>query len=643
MRLLCEYSDGTTVSLPTAIQRDPYKVRGLVSEAFFHCLAALPDTSAFLRAEHSIRDTLISFDGSDDRYIKPYITSRFLDSRTKTTPRASIIQASFLIGGPLALIGTFHATSNASRNTRNRETLDYLLETGPESHNDLFERARTFPRHASIGPWFQQIINKLDIDTKFLAYFLSALGPHMANVPNVLFTRTRQPSYTFDENGEIVTCQQEIASVLSDESRFNSAIQTLRSLKFLKSSVGIHIDQQLAALISTDPAPWHITAAKVICYIFPKHQSIEPVNYVQDCNSLLPYLQHTFLYPFQGISHLHTNFLFQAIESFLSSLHYSNLDWNLKAILYAENLLSLFKGREQKDFEILTARVAVAKARTMRYSEPVTGSGKDLNITFLCDNYRSRAYSAELAILKAEVQIDLNNYDQALVEISDFEALKSESTLGSFMSDRVKLLRGTVLRFSGHFTGAYAALSSLPHTDTSILQLGAVLCETGECDKAIRHLQLAADPDSSRLACANVHLYKYMQAIKNGRQDTESFRIATSTYLSSPLERSRAKFDITFSILIGRAILCHTQGNIQPARKAWSDALDTLQSCGPSPGYLDVLLSASLSDLSFREHGTETSRLHKDEAKALLLRHPPNYRFVGLGSLWLDILNGKLG
>ncbi|KAI0399061.1 hypothetical protein F4802DRAFT_591150 [Xylaria palmicola] len=652
MRLLCEYSDGTTVSLPTALQKNPYEVRGLVTEAFFQCLAALPDTSAFLRTEHAIRDAISTFEGTEDRYIKPYVTSRFLDARTRTT-RASIIQSSFSQGGPIALIGTFYATFNASRNVRSREALEYLLEASEESRDELFRRASAFPLHSSTTFWFQKIVDRLESDARSLAYFLASLGP-TNSVPNIIFTRMRQPSLTWGIDGEIVMHYPDIAPFLSDESRFASALEALQWIGLVRSNTvgganGIHVDQGLAPLICDTLVQWRTTAAKVICYVFPKHPSIEPERYTQQCKVLLPFLQHSLSSPFDGISHLQTAFLFQAIEACLSSLDFGEHNWKLQAISKSEHLLSYFAGREQEEYQVLQARVAIAKAYIRQQgAEQIAEAGQGLNIIFLCDNPRSHAFSAELVLLRAQAQIDLNNLEQALQEASSFNApfRGSLSTLGTIMDNRIKAIRGTILRYSGRFLSAFTTLSSLPPTDNVILHLSAVLCERGECDTAIKwldgRLQLAAEPkpETLQLAWAHAHLFKCMQNLKGGQKYDLSLQLATTTYLLLSRQSVQHTLDF-FSILVGQAIIFHIQRQTKQARKAWSGALSTLQSHGLPTGYLDVLLLFSLSDLACIEQGSQASRLRKHQAEELLAQYPASYRFLGLGSLWPAILHGQ--
>ncbi|KAI2643755.1 hypothetical protein GGS21DRAFT_486281 [Xylaria nigripes] len=580
MKLLCQYDDGTTVNLRTAIQKDPYRVRGLVSEAYFQCLVALPDTDAFLRAEHSVRDALLNFDGSEDRFsdIKAYVTSRVLDSRTKLTPRVNIIQTSFNKGGPLGLVGAFHATFNVSRNPRSRETLVYLLGTNSESQNELFERARTFPRHPSTGPWFQQIIDRLEPDAQSIACLLVSLGSPPHDIPPALFARIRQPSCTWGIDGEIVRHVADLEHLLGDEDRFSSALHTLQFIGLVKSTVGLRVDQQLAGLIDNNLRQWHKTSPTV-------------------------------------------TFLSQAIEACLSSLEIGELGWKMQAISHAEHLLSLFAGREPGEFEILRARVAVHKAR-LKVTQSCVVTEQDLNINYPCDNHRSHAFSAELAIVKAHVQIDLHNLTQALQEICSFDAAfnGSTSTLSNIMSDRVALLRGSILRINGNFVDAYSTLQPLPPTDDTISQFSAVLCERGECESAIKwlkvHLQLAPDPktEALRLAWAHVHLFNCMRAEKNGQKAEASLQIATETYLS--LQGVQNKLE-AFSILVGQAILLHIQGKIVLARKAWVSTLAMQRSTGLPPGYFDALLSFSLSDLTFREYRTDNSILHKTEAGIL--------------------------
>ncbi|KAI0465950.1 hypothetical protein F4859DRAFT_342771 [Xylaria cf. heliscus] len=638
MRLLCQYSDGTTVSLPVALQKDPYKVRGLVSAAFFHCLTALPDTSAFVRAEHAVRDALVDFNGDKDRYVKSYVVSRGLDSRTKTTPRASVIHSSFLIGEPLALVGLFYATSDVSRNARNRETLDYFLACPEESRKEMFERASLFPRRPSVRQWFQRIFDKLDGDAQSLAYFLLAVGANRHVVLDLLIKRARQPSSTWDQDGEITMMSPELEPYLSEDSRFDAALRNLKMIGLLKATPDIHINQALATLLSDKLTPWREKATKIVCHAFPKHRSIEPNTYVEQCELLLPCLQHVLSHPVEDIAHPQISFLSQAIRACLSSLCFGDIDWKIRAFTCAQHMLTMFAGKEQREFEILAARLVIHKASTSR---DIGGLGLDL--ASFRDDHRYNALVAELAILKAQSQIDLTDYEKASLEIFSFDASQDigTSTLSCIINDRVALLRGIIARYKGDFQAAYQVFESLPPTTDVITHLTAVLCEQGHCERAIRmldgHLQFTPDPNFQlRLAWAQAHLFKCMQVLRDGQECGDAVQIASGAYLSAKSVQGSAD---AFAVAIGQAILHHIQGSIDLAIQGWITALDAFKSCNLSSTYIEILLSYSQSDLAFKKHKTEDGFILRNQLRLLLGQRSPTYRVLGFGSLWPELLD----
>ncbi|KAI0434744.1 hypothetical protein F5Y09DRAFT_337411 [Xylaria sp. FL1042] len=552
MRLRCEYDDGTILSVSAALQKDPYPVRGLVSEAYFDCLAVLPDTNAFVQAEHAVRDALLAFDADQDRYIKPYVMARYLESRMKTTPRANVIQSSFLVGGPLALVGFFHATSNASRNARTHDTLAYFRDCREESRTEMFRRARLFSYQPSAGPWFRQIFDRLNnYHAKALAYLLLAIGPSQHAVLDLLLRRARRPH----------------------KDTRNRAIDDLQSIGLLKANPGIiDIDQSLAAFVG-GPGPggltWWVKAAQVICHAFPKHPLIEPDN------------------------------------------------------------------REQTEYKILSARLAIQKALTLRGIDRL-----DLNFASFDDDNRVIEIAAELAILKARFQIDLNSHEKAEEEILSFPDMCT-STLGRITNDQVALERGIIARYKGDFQAAYQLLKSLSPTAEVISHISAVLCEQGQCDKAISmldgHLQLTSQPNFQlSLAWAQAHLFKCMQALRDGQEYGGALQVASDTYLL--LKGVQHSVD-AFSIAIGEAILHHIQGNINSAIQGWITALSAFRSYNIPSTYIEILISYSQSDLSFKKYRIKDALTLRDELEILLAKRSPIRRFLSFGSLWPESLN----
>lgn len=277
MRLVCICDNGETLDVMAAVNKRPYDVRALLHDAIFYCHTVLSDTLQLFHAEHALRAALASFEGSQDRYAKSYIVSRTLDSRVQKTQRAELIQSSYRIGGPLALIGVFYATFDAHRNSHARETLDNLSNRSTEeSRHDLFKRANTFPCNDSVNDWYRRIVDKYGQGSQDLACVLYCLGNE--SIPNSLITRCRIPSETWDSNGEITRIVPRVYSVVGDELSWNGHLRSLETIGLVKSTPNmLRLNQRLCKCIykESQATKWKIEAATMVFHAFPKYQSIQ--------------------------------------------------------------------------------------------------------------------------------------------------------------------------------------------------------------------------------------------------------------------------------------------------------------------------------------------------------------------------------
>ncbi|KAI0389047.1 hypothetical protein F5Y17DRAFT_450481 [Xylariaceae sp. FL0594] len=224
------------------------------------------------------------------------------------------MHSSFQIGGPLALIGTFYSTSDTARNVQNRKALEFLQAAANESRSELFKRAGTFPVHSSAKVWYQRILGKLNQGVQSLAYLLLCLGVHPQGISSALLMRARQPSRTWNLDGDALQIQPELEPYVGDEARFESAIHELKSIGLLRSGPGIHVDPNVGALVDGE----HLgalrgKAAKLVCHAYPKHRALESHRYLELCELLAPYLQHTLSYPLGAVEQFKYPFVYPLV------------------------------------------------------------------------------------------------------------------------------------------------------------------------------------------------------------------------------------------------------------------------------------------------------------------------------------------
>ncbi|KAI1302745.1 hypothetical protein F5Y03DRAFT_360871 [Xylaria venustula] len=185
--------DGGVVGIQEAIEKEPLRVRGLMFEAIYSCRQELPHILETLHVEMALRTAFANFPG-DERLVKSYLLKRQAQRHVQTSTRGTVLMASALkIGGPCALVSIFYATLDQHRNPEIAKLLR-LLEEGisPQSRDDLFRRANTFPSNPSFDRWYGNLLAKVDHDTVGLICILACLGT--AEVPRIIFDRAQAPS-----------------------------------------------------------------------------------------------------------------------------------------------------------------------------------------------------------------------------------------------------------------------------------------------------------------------------------------------------------------------------------------------------------------------------------------------------------------
>ena len=280
MRLVCVDDNGDTLDFDSALQREPYVTRGLLTSALFRATReVLPDSLDFLNTERALRDALASFSGDQEKYVRSYVLSRTLDQRTLDTPRASAIRFAFAHGGPIALLGVFYATLNVHRSPRSREVLEYLVGAPEASRLELLARARTFPCSPHVRGWLSRIFDKLDVDSQGLLCFLRCLGS--TEIPQSVFARSHKPSLTWGADGELNSSSPELPAIVMQQDRLASALQSLKFVGFVQpSDRTVHVDPLVVELLQArlESALWKAESVKVLCHVFPKHCELDPTG-----------------------------------------------------------------------------------------------------------------------------------------------------------------------------------------------------------------------------------------------------------------------------------------------------------------------------------------------------------------------------
>ncbi|KAI1207664.1 uncharacterized protein F4807DRAFT_173722 [Annulohypoxylon truncatum] len=653
MRLACVDGDGEIVDFENALQQQPYTIRGLLADALAHCYRILPDSLEFLRAEGEVREALRTFQGDQDRYARGYVLSRTLDSRAQQTPRADLILLALHRGGPLALVGMFYATIDAHRKPSHRDTLDYLLNRATdESKLQLIMRSSTFPCNPSISSWLVRIFERLRPNAQNLACILRCLGT--SNVPQALFRRLWMSSLSWGANGEPVESKAHMIKSVSDERKFTDALRDLEYVGFIRiSPTTIDLDMRISEFLRLefeDPR-WIAEAVRILAHAFPKHRPLEPTSYIEMCKILQPPLETVFSYlkhvPLGSLA-VERQCLEQFIEVCLSASYFRDKPWKLKAISIVMEASSVLKHSFSEN-SFLTAAIDVRKSSlSLIYQER---SQKVSRIVIPTVDHRSRALSADVAILNARECVSLSTLASALEYLAGFDPSWQGcvSTLGAIQGREVILMRARILRFTGRFQEAYALIETMPPDDRTLPIIGALLCELGRCDETIRLLSTQVTGRGGivrvRIALAHAYLLKCMQChVQDQPLDWRSLQV-TRTMFQELLSGFKAASYFSrmdhLSILIGIATIHHMDGQLDYALEGWQKALAASQQY-LSPGYTDMIIYYSMSELESRRAASARSDMLENQARDLFARTGRQYHFVGLGSMWPEIIGKSL-
>ncbi|KAI5920141.1 hypothetical protein F4810DRAFT_450108 [Camillea tinctor] len=656
MRLVCELENGDLLDIQSAVKRDPYELRSILIDAVLLChREALQDTISVLRVEHSLRDALDEFVGSQEKYVRSYVLSRKLDHRTQVTPRAPLIASALQIGGPLALIAVFYATLDAHRNSRSRTTLELLIndDISEASKRDLFKRANHFPVNPSFVSWFNRLLDKLDLDSLGAACLLYCLGTD--KVPQLIFSRSRCVSKTWGRNGEVWETKPTIASLVQEASGFGAALHKLEMLGFIRSTENIvRVNRRLASILKDreEILAWKIKAIQLVMHALPKHRELEPDNYNMYFETMLSQLSHVFSYLvepqvlarfIQGSSLI----LYGAIEVCLASSHFSNNEWKMEAITMADRLVQAYERNnngDRSDIALLKARLHVRRIR-MSFSQHAASLSKEIPLIHFppIEDARSNAFSAELALVKALECIRRDELSSAHAMLSQFTPLFA-STFEEAQNGIIESMHGIVYRFQGRFREAYDILSVVRNPSSRTLaHLAAVMCGLGENGRAITRLegwlQLCMQLDTRasdriRLALTNAHLVEGIRQLLSGKA-WYGYQEIQSMY--QELEAGgRLGWIDRISVALGIAITEHVGKQPELAIHKWQDVRNLTRQFQLPLGYTDEIVDLSICELELSRGRLQ--ELEVIRARNALTSMRCQFYFTVLGPVWLDFL-----
>ena len=331
------------------------------------------------------------------------------------------------------------------------------------------------------------------------------------------------------------------------------------------------------------------------------------------------------------------------IEVCLSASHFGGPAWKNKCIFRASQVLLHSDLCHSQLALMLGARIRTRQAAIFYLYKD--GPYQDVDWPRL--DHRSNAFSADAVLLKAESCMRLNALLSASEALSSFNPAVhgNVSTLEKLQLEQIILGRASVAMLEGNFSSAYSILSQLPHTEERVaLRLARVLCELGQSTEAEDVLRLSRPLEHQSMpletTVANVRLYHCMDALRRSVYDRHLGQATRDMYqdlLKRPdLVTIPGQYDY-FTILFGLAILDRLDGRLDSARERWDETLVVCKSY-PIGGYADMIVVYSIAELEMKRGNMLDSEYFTAKAKALFTSTGRQHHFLGLGSIWPDIL-----
>ncbi|KAI0965743.1 hypothetical protein F4678DRAFT_451567 [Xylaria arbuscula] len=610
--------DGGVIGIQEAMEKEPLRVRGLIFEVIDSCRQELPDTLETLHVEIALRTAFANFPG-EERLVKMYLLKRQAQRHVQTSTRGTVLMPSALkVGGPCALVSIFYATLDQHRNPEIAKVLRILEEgISPQSRDDLFRRANTFPPNPSFDRWYGKVLAKVDHDTVGLISILACLGT--AEVPRIIFDRAQAPSRRWDMDGEVCLKASELDRTIQSRQSFENVMRTVESIGWATmTSDTIYVNKRLTGIVMgrSDIHQWKASTLQLLLHALPTHVGLDPENYVNLHETILPQLKHAITY----LNELHVMPLLtvrsgpglrEAVELCMATSSFSDHKWKEEALSIGRDMLDIFRQVKSQPSEVLQQRF---KTRQLRYAMLRTAAtafdgAQDLQFPHN-DTPGANAWSADLILLQAHDYIKGNYFESASRKLSEYSPVFG-STLERFQETKVDAARGVVSRYQGLFHAARGVLSGIETPNSyTLAHLLAVDCELGEYDKASAEasaeasawLQLCTRPRSKaairiRLASINAELMGGLELVASG-EPWPRWKAVCAMYEDLRSYSELCWFDC-LAVLLGIAMAQHAGGDLGAAENAWKEVYSGCIECQLT-GYTGRVVDWSLCELGLR-------------------------------------------
>ena len=358
----------------------------------------------------------------------------------------------------------------------------------------------------------------------------------------------------------------------------------------------------------------------------------------------------------------------------LSASKFKRLDWKRRMLRTAEEIM------EDCYDPLLLAKL---RLRRRKLSRLFPGEIEDCRAApgpHSVDE-SSNSHLGNVMLFEAQIMMDRNELPRAWYILDGFGALNrtKPSTEECRVLQHITLFRARIRRYSGDYCGSVRLLMELystPELSKSVLpgiisQLSSVRCELGETGAAMSLIQPQNFVSSAwleiqgqarllSLASAEAHFMVGLRMLMSNekafdaaqsslRTAKEIYRKLEGVYREIPSPSIISVFR-HFSVAAGLAMIAHLEGrfgsaNLEDARSYWQSASDIAERmrgiCGWEPGFVQMIIAYSLSDITWRLGMPMTTANLIEQARELYARAGRQSFWFAL-ALWFDLVEDGL-
>ncbi|KAF3936592.1 hypothetical protein ABW19_dt0207138 [Dactylella cylindrospora] len=508
---------------------------------------------------------------------------------------------------------------------------------------------------------FKQVEEE-SLDARNLLLLFCFLNP--LKIPEILLHRGTSPRKRWAEDGEMTEVAADaegvdidIADLIQDEMRFDTAVDVLRSFSFVDTirdsdelrSFSVHPLVQYCAVERISPADankWRWQAILLVCHAFPRNRYLEPLN-GEIGRDMMPQLAHI-IGEFDKLSLTSfepKEFHHEIASTFLAASRYSDNQWKMNMVDRAKELLETDPDPYMKAWlasrESSVLRMTHQQGRSelvlenflqeTQMLEPRDKAGDKTELTA-----RYNAERGDLVISFAENLIRRSKLQEAKMEISEWRPLseKSPSALERITLRARDTILGKVLRYQGRFDEALPLLQNVLDECfvddffegsawyrvllSNVADLLAELDRPAEARELIqRELQPMYKRGTQDIATGRrLRVSLAETLLQEGKFDEAKdvlLRLEEAHRNSNSTDHSMA--NSLFRVLIGLARVYHKQSLWDQALSYWKKSLENLGSANIEHGFNAGIVRYSIAHILHIKGDKMQSHLFQIEAK----------------------------